>query len=135
MIDVSKEIKFQTARSGGKGGQNVNKVETMVEGYLHVWNSRLFSDEQKKLISDKLTNKISIEGFLQVKSQAYRTQLSNKEDVVNKMNVLIAGALKTVAKRIATKVSRGRKEKRLEKKKIESAIKENRKKIRFIDHT
>ena len=48
MIDVIKEITFKTARSGGKGGQHVNKVETMVEGYWKVESSKLFSEEEKK---------------------------------------------------------------------------------------
>ncbi len=85
-IDITREISFRTARSGGSGGQNVNKVETMVEGLWDIDKSQLITDEQKERIKDKLRNRITQNGILIVKSQSERTQLGNKEIVVKKMH-------------------------------------------------
>lgn len=131
MTDISKEIQFQTARSGGKGGQNVNKVETMVMGFWKPDDSVLFTDEEKQRIKEKLIHKINADGFLLVKSQVHRSQLSNKEEVVRKMNELVKQALTKKKARIATATPKGVKEKRIENKKRKAEIKEGRKKIRY----
>ena len=132
--DVSSEIQFQTARSGGAGGQNVNKVETMVMGFWPVAASALFTEIQKQLLLEKLSNRINKEGLLLVKSQVYRTQQSNKEEVIRKMNDLIAAALTPKKARIASKPTRAAKEKRIESKKKQGDQKQNRRKIRLSDY-
>lgn len=127
MKDFSKELSFKTSRSSGAGGQNVNKVETSVTVLWLVDESEFFNDHQKKLIQSKLKNRINSEGYLFLTVSESRTQLMNKNKAIEKIIELVDKALIVPKKRVATKPSKGQKQKRLDTKKKISEKKENRK--------
>jgi ribosome-associated protein len=128
-----KECTFNFARSGGKGGQNVNKVSTKAELYFDVLSSRILSNDEKQIIFKKVANKINAEGLLQITNETDRTQLANKEKAQKKFLKVIEMALKPVIKRIKTEPSPIVNEKRIQDKKEVSHKKESRKKVRNTD--
>ena len=126
-LTVSSEIRFQTARSGGKGGQHVNKVETMVEGYFSIADSQLLTAEQKQRLLKKLSGKLTTRGILRVKSQMHRSQLQNKSEVIRRIQALLEGALKPEKKRVPTTLPKKAVEQRLASKKKKAEQKKVRK--------
>lgn len=124
--ELQKEITYKASRSGGKGGQNVNKVSTKVELLFDIQASPLFTDEQKKLLLSKLQNRLNKDGHLQVVSEEERSQLLNKERALDKMTIILEKALYIQKARKAMKVSKQAKAKRLEAKRMQSVKKQLR---------
>ena len=127
MKSFSHELSYKTSRSSGSGGQNVNKVETSVTVIWKVEDSTVFTESEKERILLKLKNKINAEGILQTTVSESRTQLQNKKIATERIQELVNKSLIVPKKRIATKPSRAKVEKRLESKKKLSEKKENRK--------
>ena len=124
--DLDSELTYSYSRSGGKGGQHVNKVSTKANLRFDLLASPSFSDEQKELLQLKLSTYINQEGILFLSSSETRSQLTNKEIVRARFYQLIQTALIRPKKRRKTKPPRSVKEKRLKNKKMNSLRKQNR---------
>jgi ribosome-associated protein len=120
------ELVMKASRSGGPGGQNVNKVNTRITLFFNVRNSASLSDDQKARILSRFSSRIDREGVLRVVSQKFRTQEANRRAAVERFGQLLAEAMKPVPVRKKTKASAGAHERRLARKKYRGAVKRNR---------
>jgi ribosome-associated protein len=126
--DLSPEFEFFTSKSGGPGGQNVNKVNSKVELRFNLFESKLLTEEEKETIFRKLYHHISNQGILSVVSQTERSQLDNKEVAIQKFYQWIELALKPQKPRKRTRPTKASVEKRLADKQQISDKKESRRK-------
>ena len=122
-----KELQINTARSGGPGGQHVNKVETKVILRWNIKDSLVLTDEQKQRLGEALEKRINKAGELIISVDSQRSQLKNKTIAYKKLDRLINKAFAEKKKRVATKPSKAAKRKRLSDKKMHSQKKELRK--------
>jgi ribosome-associated protein len=124
------EFVFKTSRSGGKGGQNVNKVSTKVQINFSIRDSYLLTEEEKGILMEKLEGKLTNEGILQIIAQEDRTQLGNKEIALKKMYQVLNNCFVIRKKRKATRPTKASKIKRLDSKKLTGERKKSRGKLR-----
>jgi len=123
------ELRFRFSRAGGPGGQNVNKTETRVELTFDVAHSPSLSDWQRGRIRERLANQIDSEGVLHLVASSERSQLRNREEVVERFRAVLAGALRPVRHRRPTKPTTASRERRLAGKAHRAEIKKGRGKV------
>ena len=124
---LNSEFVFKTSLSGGKGGQNVNKVSTKVQLNFSIQNSQILNEDEKLILINALVSKINDEGIFQLVAQTERSQLLNKEIAIKKFYLIFNKCFVIPKKRKATKPSKASIKKRIHAKKHSSILKQNRK--------
>jgi ribosome-associated protein len=128
--DILPELSFRTSRSGGSGGQHVNKTESKVEVSFDIQHSAILDETTREILLQKLGGKLT-SGVLSVYSQEDRSQIKNREKAIEKLLALLDKAMVPTVKRKKTKITKAAKAKRKESKIKKSEVKENRKKFRY----
>lgn len=126
--DLTHEMVFTTSRSGGPGGQNVNKVNSKVTLLFDVQNSNVLTGDEKNTIFAKMSARLTRDGVLILSSQESRSQIRNKEVVIKKFDILLEKAFKKKKMRKATRPSKGAVQDRIRKKKVQGEKKKWRRK-------
>ena len=127
------EVTFTFSRSGGPGGQNVNKVSTQVTAHFDVLNSESLDESQRKLILSALETRINREGVLLVVSRKHRTQNANREEATQRLAALLRTALTPKKKRRPTRIPKASRVRRLEEKTRRSRIKKDRGPVKAVE--
>lgn len=127
------EIEFRFSRSGGPGGQHVNRTASQVELRFDVASSNSLTDAQKARISTALRGHIDSQGILHLTSQATPSQWRNRQDVLDRLGTLLAQALRPRRKRVPTRPTRASQERRLERKQHRGRKKALRRPVRRMD--
>lgn len=127
------EIRFEFVRSGGAGGQNVNKVATKAQLYWNVRTSHALTDEQKARIEKKLGNRMNWKGEIVLAASSERTQAQNRDRALRKLQSIVKKALYVPKARRQTKPTFASREKRLDSKKKRGEVKKKRSGWRLFD--
>jgi ribosome-associated protein len=128
------ELHFRFARSSGPGGQHVNRSATQVELLFDVAHSPSLSEAQRQRVLNRLRSRIDQEGILHLVSQETRSQLRNREEVVERFQMLMREALRVPKRRLPTRPTQASRERRLKEKRRRSEIKRDRRPVQPDEH-